>query len=164
MNTLVTMAISKAISGNSKTAKDARAAMTVGEHNVKATVVLDGKLIVEEDQEIKATASILNEDFLALVLHHAGITREAAVKAITEVAGEYLVDWTGSKEDKANAKAARKAKLASIDPDGKISNIFATFADTLPKVPRAGKVTFKGKVEEVSQPVLTIVENEEGVA
>jgi len=166
MNDLTTMAISKAVSGTSKAAKDARNALTVGEHRVSATVRLDGVLRVEADQEITPTASLLNEDFLALVLHHAGITREAAARAIEAVASDYLVDWTGSKEDKAAAKAARKAKVASFDPEGKLATFFEGFKSRLPKVPRAGKVEFKGVVEELAMPVPMAVheDREESVA
>ena len=164
MKDLTTIAISKAISGSTKAAKDARQALTVGKHQVNALVNLDGVLTVEEDQMIAATASILNEDFLTLVLHHAGVTRESALKAIQMVAKDYLTDWTGSKEDKKAAKDLRKAQVAKFDPEGKLSGIFTEFKTGLPKVPRAGKCTFAGSVVEVAMPVLTQAEADNDVA
>ena len=154
MNNVTTMAISKAISASTKVAKEARNTLTVGSHPVHAMVNLDGVLNVEADQEITPTASILNEEFLITVLHCAGITREAALKAVKEVADTYLVDWQGTKDDKKAAKAARKAKVEQIDPEGKLSDIFTAFKASLPKIPRAGKVTFKGDVSEVAMPVV----------
>lgn len=160
MNSTTTMAISRAISGTSKDAKAARETLTVGEHEVNVVVHLQGKLKVEEDQEIASTASLLSEDFLALVLHHAGITREHALKVIEDVAGNYLADWTGSKEDKKAAKAARAAKVAEFDPEGRMSAVFDAFKARLPKTPRKGAVSFVGKVEEMELPVvLKAVEN-----
>lgn len=165
MKDLTTMAISKAIGGTTKAAKEARKAMTVGEHPISAMVHLDGIISVEEDQQITPTASLMNEDFLALVLHHAGITRESALKAIEAVAGTYLVDWKGTKEDKKAAKAARKSQVAKFDPEGKMAEKFANFKANLPKIPRVGKVTFKGSVQEVALPVLRAVkEVEEQIA
>lgn len=158
MKDITTIAVSKAVSGKTKAAKAARSALTVGTHPVSTMVHFDGTLTVEDDQMIAATASLMNEDFLSLVLHHAGITRESALKAIEAVAGDYLVDWKGSDEDKKAAKAARKAKLEQLDPDGKLSGIFSTFKASLPKIPRAGKVTFKGAVTEVALPVVKGVE------
>ena len=158
MKDITTIAISKAISGSTKAAKAARSALTVGVHPVSTMVHLDGMLTVEDDQSITPTASLMNEDFLALVLHHAGITRESALKAIEAVAGDYLVDWTGSKEDKKAAKAERKAQVAAFDPEGKLAGRFAEFKASLPKIPRAGKVSFKGAVTEVSLPVIRGVE------
>ncbi len=138
------MAVAKGIS--SKESKSARAELEAGEHRVSGTFTVDGTLLIAEDQEIKATASLLNKEFLALVLHHAGITRDHAKKVIGEVAEDYLIDWSGSKEDKKAAKKARKAAVAEYDPEGKIAGAFDEFAEDLPKVPRAGKVTFKGAV------------------
>jgi len=149
MKNATTIAITKVVSGRSKDAKAARAALKPGEYPVDATVHITGTLRVGEDHDITPTASILNQEFLALVLHHAGITREAAANLIEKVADEYLIDWTGSKEDKDAAKAARKAKVAEIDPDGKIESIFADFKAALPRIPSAGKVTWKGNVAEI---------------
>jgi len=164
MDTLTTLAITKALSASSKTVKNARSAVSTGEHAVCATVKLEGVLKVQEDQEITPTASLLNLEFLALVLHCAGVTRESAVRAIEAVSSEYLVDWTGSKEDKKAAKAARKARVEEFDPEGKLSAIFDTFKNSLPKIPRAGKVTFKGDVEEIAMPTNLHVVEEADVA
>jgi len=138
------MAIAKGVS--SKESKQARAELEPGEFPVSGSFTVDGTLKVAEDQEIAPTASILNKEFLVLVLNHAGVTREAAAKVISEVANSYLVDWTGTKEDKKAAKAERKAKVAEFDPEGDIAAIFDDLKESLPKISRAGKVTFEGAI------------------
>lgn len=158
MKDATTIAVSKAIKSNKET-KAARSNLTVGQHPISTMVHLDGTLTVEADQEITPTASLMNEEFLFTVLHCAGVTRESALKAIKEVAGTYLIDWTGSSDDKKAAKAERKAKLETIDPQGKMADVFSKFKAGLPKIPRAGKVTFKGAVSEVALPVVRGVEN-----
>jgi len=163
MKDATTIALTKVISGRSKDAKNAREALEPGEYVVDTTVHITGTMKVGEDHDIAPTASILNADFLTLVLHHAGITRDAAAKVIEEVAGDYLIDWTGSDEDKADAKAARKAKIEEIDPDGKIKAIFADFKNSLPRIPSKGKVTWKGSVAEI-EAIGEPMEIEEAVA
>jgi hypothetical protein len=92
------MAISKAIA--SKDAKEARGHLVQGRYEVDTVVRVQGEVVVGKDGEKVATSSLVSEDFLLLTLRAAGVTREAAMKAIKAVAGEYLSDWTGSKEDK----------------------------------------------------------------
>jgi len=150
MKNATTIAITKVVSGRSKAAKEARKALEPGEYDIDTTVHITGTLKVGEDHTIAPTASLLNQEFLALVLHHAGITRDAAANVIKKVADDYLVNWTGSDEDKASAKEERKALVAAFDPEGKIEGIFAEFKDTLPQIPSKGKVTWKGNAEEVA--------------
>ena|GEM_PF-5555287 len=149
MKNATTIAITKLVSGRSKVAKEAREALNPGEYEIDTTVHITGTMKIGEAHEIAPTASILNADFLTMVLHHAGITRDAATKLIEKVASDYLVDWTGSDEDKEEAKAARKAKVEEIDPDGKIKAIFSEFKNSLPRIPSKGKVTWKGNVSEI---------------
>jgi hypothetical protein len=149
MKNETTIALTKVVSGKSKDTKVARACLKPGEYKVDTTVHVVGTMRVAEDNDIAPTVSILNTDFLALVLHHAGITREASAKLIKEIADDYLIDWTGSEEDKKKAKAARKAKVAEIDPEGKIRAIFDDLKASLPRIPAKGKVTWKGTVVEV---------------
>jgi len=151
MENATTIAVTKGV--KAKIAKEARGNMNPGSYDVDTTVRIKGTLKVGEDRDIAATASILNKEFLVLVLHNAGITRKAAARVIEEVAGDYLTNWTGSDEDKDAAKAARKAKVAEFDPEGKIAAIFDGFKDTLPRIPSKGKVTWKGNVEEITNSV-----------
>lgn len=149
MNSLTTIAIAKVVSDRSKDFKAARAGLIAGEHEIDTVVRLKGKIVVEDDQEIAPTASILNVESLLLILKTAGVTREAAMRAISSVASEYLVNWTGSDEDKKAAKEARKEALAEYDPDGKGKAVFDEFKSSLPKIHRDGKVVCKAvKVEE----------------
>lgn len=157
-NSIETVAIAKAI--NSKDAKAARKDLTVGTHKVDTVVRVSGDLVVGKDSEVAATCSILNKDFMILVMQHAGITREHAAKVISEVAEGYLVDWTGSKEDKKAAKEARKEAVAKYDPEGKVAGVFEDLTASLPNVPRKGKVSFKGVVEVVEQGTGMVVEDE----
>ncbi|MBN2258122.1 MAG: hypothetical protein JW704_09885 [Anaerolineaceae bacterium] len=124
--------------------------LPVGKHEVNGLVRINGEIEVKEDQEVTPTASILSVDFLLLTLRAAGVTREAALNAIADVAQDYLVDWTGSDSDKKAAKKARKAAIEAFDPEGKGKAAFDEFKATLPKVPRAGSVVFEGVVEEVA--------------
>lgn len=131
----------------------AKGELPVGEHTVNADVTLhvEGTVKVGDDQMIAPTASLMSVEFLLLTLRAAGVTREAAMEAISSVADGYLVDWTGSKEDKKAAKAARKSAVAEFDPEGKGAKVFDEFKSQLPKIPRKGAVKFEGDVAEVAQ-------------
>lgn len=161
MNSITTIAISKAISASAKATKEARKALDAGTYNVKTTVELEGTLVVGEDEEATATASLLNEEFLALVLHHSGITKQAALNAIQKVADEYLVNWTGSDADKKAAKEARKELVAKYDPEGNVKKTIDSVKKRLPKIKKAGKVKFNGQVTEVKRGLSIVPELEE---
>ena len=144
MDTAIKIALAKGIKSSDR--------LPVGEHAVDGDITLhvEGTVVVAEDQEIAPTASLMSVEFLLLTLRAAGVTREAAMEAISKVAFDYLVDWTGSKEDKKGAKAARKAAVAEFDPDGKGSKVFDEFKAELPLIPRKGAIKFKGEVAEVA--------------
>lgn len=125
------------------------AKMAAGRHEVNTVVRLTGEIVVAEDQQIAPTASLMSVDFLLLTLKAAGVTREHAMKVIEEVAGEYLVDWTGTKEDKKAAKKARKDAVLAFDPDNKGKEVFDKFKAGLPTIPRNGAVKFEGTAQEV---------------
>jgi hypothetical protein len=147
MNNIETLAMNKAVT--KKVVDASRKNVTAGKYHVDMTVRVRGDLSVGEDTETTPTASLLSVDFLLLAFHAAGITRKAAMKAIGNVADGYLVNWTGSKEDKEKAKEARQEALDAYDPDGKMKELFSSFKDDLPKVPKKGSVKFKGEVEEI---------------
>jgi len=163
MDNVIRTVIGKLVSGRTKGDKAARAAIEPGVYEVDTTVHVTGKLTVGEDHEIAPTASLLNKEFFAMVLHNAGVTREAAVKAMEEAASEYLLGWTGSEEDKEAAKEARKEKLAEYDPEGKMAGLIDGFKGRLPMVPSKGKTTWKGNFIEVEGTATTEI-GEEGVA
>lgn len=142
MKNVTEMAISKVKTSAKK--------LPVGRHEVDSVVRLVGEVVVSEDQMIAPTASLMSVEFLLLTLRAAGVTREAAMKAIGSVAGDYLVDWTGSDADKKAAKKARKAAVTEFDPDGKGRVVFDEFKAGLPRIPRSGAVKFEGTVEEVA--------------
>jgi hypothetical protein len=152
MDNIKNLIMSKAVT--KKVLDESRRNVTAGKYHVDMTVRVRGDLSVGEDTETTPTASLLSVDFLLLAFHAAGVTRKAAMKAIGNVADGYLVNWTGSKEDKENAKEARQEALAAYDPDGKMKELFSRFKDDLPKVPKKGSVRFKGEVEEIFQEAL----------
>ena len=141
------MAISKAIA--SKDAKEARGNLVQGRYEVDTVVRVQGEVVVGKDGDKLATSSLVSEDFLLLTLRAAGVTRESAMKAIKAVAREYLVNWTGSKEDKTEAKRARKEALNKYDPSGQMSEVFAGIKASLPRIPVKGSVKFEGTVSQV---------------
>lgn len=145
------MAVSKSIAA--KVAKSARDELGPGAYPVDTVVRITGTLSVLEDTEKTSTSTLLNEDFLSLVLHHAGITRERAAEVISEIAGEYMEEWTGSKEDKKAAKKARQERVKAFDPEGKISKIFADVKARVPRTPVRGSVKFAGACEAVESSV-----------
>ena len=155
MDAITKTAIAKII--KDKELKADRKELKVGIHQVSGVFRIEGELTVAEDQEIAATASLLNKEFLALVLHHAGITREHAKKVISKVANGYLSNWKGTDEDKKAAKEAREAAVAEYDPEGDLASVFSDFANELPKVPRTGAVKFKGAVV-ASKPLAAVEE------
>lgn len=147
MNNIETLAMSKAVT--KKVVDASRKEVTAGKYSVDMTVHIKGDLSVGRDTEVIPTASLLSVDFLLLAFHSAGITRKAAMKAIKNVADGYLVNWTGSEEDKERAKEARQEALESYDPEGKMKELFSNFKAELPKVPKKGSVKFKGEIEEI---------------
>lgn len=140
------MAINKAVS--SKAVKSARGQMEEGRYEVDALVRVVGEVVVGADTEKTATSSLMSVDFLLLTLKAAGVTREAAMKAIRGVAGDYLQGWTGSKEDKKAARKARFEALSAYDSEGAMKEIFDKAKASLPKVPVKGAVKFEGTVEQ----------------
>lgn len=149
MEALTTMALSKAVNTKSKEAKAARAEMSVGSHNVDVTVRLKGVVTVGSDTSKASTNTLLNQEFLQLVLYNAGVTRNAAIEIVSRVAEEYMMCWDGSEEGKKEAKKTRQAVVKQFDPEGKIAAIFNKAKDRLPRTHVKGAVKFKGTVEEV---------------
>ncbi len=163
MDDQTTIAISKAI--NSKDAKEARADLEPGTYNVDTTVRIVGEMTVAEDGSQNAKSNLLTEEFMVLVLNHAGITRDHAVKVISSLAKESMVGWDGTKEVKKAAKKARVAKVAEYDPEGKIAGVFKGIIADLPRVDKKGAVKFTGSVTEAIHSVAPeAVEEEAAVA
>jgi hypothetical protein len=166
MKNFETLALSKAV--KDKAAKTARKELKPGEYTVDMNVHLTGVLKINEDTSKVPTSTLLNQEFFALVLHHAGVTREAAVKVINEVASDYLADWTDKERDGKAAKAARKEKVEEFDPEGKIKAVFDGVKAKIPKTPVAGSASFAGEVEmvagsevEVPEVSVTVAESKE---
>ena len=159
LNSVEKMAVSKVL--KSKDVKIARDELLPGKYEVNTMVMISGHLAVGEDTEKTSTCSLLNEEFLSLVLHHCGVTRAKAASVIKDVASEYMKDWTGSKEDKKASNAARKERVAEFDPEGKISSIFEEVKASVPKTRVRGSVKFSGEISKIQPMEITLVEEED---
>lgn len=126
-----------------KTAEIAREALTAGTYNVNDTVTLhiQGTLKVGEDSDYTPTTSIPYKAALALFVRYCGITREAAMEALTKAmkeaieaneAGEQTVEKIQELADLAVAEAKVQEGL-----------------DKLPKKTKKGAVTGKLTITEV---------------
>jgi len=162
MNNVETMAVSKAVA--SKDVKAARKELEAGEHDVDVTVRVRGTVKVGEDGMKRSTSSLLNQEFLMLVLKYSGMTRNAAAEAVAMVARNYLVNWQGTKNDKVAAKEARQELVAEFDPEGRIAEIFEGIKASIPMTPVKGSVKFVGDVEVVNDVNVEIDDREEEVA
>ena len=145
MNSATKIAICNAI--DSKVKKAARADLTAGEYEVDQVVHVQGTVTIGEDTERTSTSSLINEEFLTLVLKMSGCTRDRAAEIIETVSTEILDGWKG---DKKAAKATRKAAVEAYDPDGTIKAMFDKVKESVPKTPTKGKVKFKGTCEAVA--------------
>jgi hypothetical protein len=143
MNTVTKIALSKGI----KLAKEDKA--IEGRHHVSALVRIEGDIVVGKDSDRASTASLLTTEFFAMILHASGITREAAMAKVSEVAEVYLKGWTGTDEEKAAAKKLREEALAMYDFNGKCKDMLAEAVKKLPRTPVSGSVKFEGEISEV---------------
>lgn len=147
----VIAAINKSFSSSTKQTKEAlKSLKSNNSYPVDTVVRLRGDVVVGKDSEKSPTTSLLNTDFLLLVLKRAGVTRDAAMSVIADVAGEYLQDWKGTDEDKKRAKIARENAIKEYDPEGKGEAVFQKFTASLPKIPVRGSIKFDGIVEEIA--------------
>lgn len=144
MNAIEKHAIAKAIA--SKDLKKDRPALNKGEYPVDLMVRVNGLLKVAEDSDRKATSNILNQEFLALALHYCGATRESALAAIQATANLVMQDYLG---DAKASKQQRQEILAGFDPDNRLGEALADAVDQLPRIPKAGAVSFNGIVEKI---------------
>ncbi len=123
----------------------ARAAVVPGSYPVDVMVRLTGDVSVGEDTKKKSTNSFLSEDFLIMVLHMAGCTRDRAAEVIETVATACLITAANS-ADKDEAKRVREALIEQYDTDGFIRETIAGIKERIPMTPVRGAVSFKGAV------------------
>jgi hypothetical protein len=147
MTAIEILALDKAL--KKKDAEWARKAVVSGTFPVDVTVRLCGDVSVGEDTKKKSTNSFLSEDFLIMVLHMAGCTRDRAAEIIETVATACLVTAANS-EDKDEAKRVREAMVEKFDSDGFIRETIAGIKERIPMTPVKGSVSFKGAVEVVT--------------
>ena len=136
------IALSKAV--KDKDAKDARSALTPGEHLVDVTVHIVGSLEIAPDTEKTSTSSLLSEEFLIIALKMSGCTRERACEIISDLAKQSV-----NGDAKVN-KTNRQALVEEYDPQGRIYAIFADVKNSLPKTKVSGAAKFKGEVIEIA--------------
>ena len=147
MDAIEIHAIAKAIA-TSKLRK-ARPELEPGEYPVKLMAEVDGTLKVAQDSDRKATSNLLSTEFLALAFHYCGVTREAALSAIEATAELCLENYIGGAEAQKASKKQRQEILKSFDPEDKLSESLSKAIDRLPKVPKAGEVSFNGVVNKI---------------
>ena len=136
MNNLQKIVIAKSFS--EKEIKLARAEIRPGQYEIDFIVRFRGILSVAQDTEKSSTVSIPLLPALALALRYAGITGQAAQKAIL-----------------AGVKAALLQKESPADVlsaglEGEIERLKKEIQKSLPKTPVKGKVKFTGTIEEIS--------------
>ncbi len=148
MDNNITLAISKIV--KKKQADSARANVKPGTYDIDTVVRIKGSFTVGEDFDKAATVSLLNKESMLLILKAAGVTRDSAMKAIADVAGDYLEGWDGSDECKERASEIRKERLAEYDPEGKGMKAFDSFTASLGRIPVKGSVKTKLTMEEVA--------------
>ena len=123
--------------------KKIRPELTVGSTDFDFTVRVVGRQTVEKDTKKTPTSSLLNIDTVALILAYAGVTGEAAMKAITRVCAPAME----ADEGKAAGALANVAELKEKLEKGK--ELFAKYAATLPKVPVNGDVSTQISLIEI---------------
>ncbi len=137
MNDATKIAIANAI--NAKDKKAARAGLSSGTYEVDEVVHVSGTVKVLEDTSRSST--IINEEFLLLVLKMSGCTRDRSAEIIETVSTKIL---EGEKLNKREAKKARKEEVEKFDADGSIRAMLDKIKETIPRTPVKGKVEFDG--------------------
>lgn len=122
------LAIAKAVTAECE--KSAREALAPGVYYVDTTVRIRGTVVVEEGGDRRPTVSIPLKETMALLLHHCGVTRNAAMDALSRALFESI---------------ATKGKAAgSIDELGIVDDVYKervdAMLDLLPRTRVAGKV------------------------
>lgn len=140
MDALTQIALAKAM----KTAavRAASDSLSAGDYEVDALVRIQGIVSKGEDEEVVPTVSLSLLETLALTLHYAGVTRESAMAAIRKAATEALTDST-------KTAGVLSDRYDWIEP--LIKEIKGEVLQTLPKVPKIGRVRTKLKVEAVEE-------------
>lgn len=135
----LTLAIAKGI--KSAIVKKASNNIGIGDHNVDTLIRVKGYIRKGEDNECAPTVSLSMLETMALTLHYAGITREAAMSAIRKAATEALE----------NDSKTKGALLDKYDWIGKeIDTIKKDIISKLPPIVKSGTVTTKVTFEEVA--------------
>lgn len=141
-----------------KDAKKNRENLAAGEHDLdtEITLAIKGTVKVSEDEEYTPTIKVPHKLALALFIRYAGVTGEAAVKALTKAMAEALEIEKLSGPDKKNALKAI-GEVADLEAAEK--RLDAALFE-LPKASRVGKVNVKAAVEVVAAGSTVLVEGE----
>jgi len=136
MNDIETVALTKALS------KLEVEKIPAGKHKIDLTVTLrlTGSLTKKEDQDFTPTVSIPLKQALALVLHYAGVTREAAKSILVQAMTESLNGENTSIGDYLQDIDAAMAHVQSV-------------TEALPQQTRSGATLTNLNLVEVEEPV-----------
>lgn len=141
-----------------KDAKKGRGKLAAGEYAIdtEVTLAIKGAVKVSADEKYVPTIKVPHKLALALFIRYAGVTGEAAVKALTKAMTKALEIEKLKGQDKKNALAA----LAEVaDLEAAEERLDAALFE-LPKAGRVGKVTVKAVVEVVAAGEVVLVEGE----
>lgn len=149
MDALILTALGKTLE---KEAKKRRGELKPGDHTVEGTITFDykGTVKVLEDETFTPTVNIPFKVTLALFVRYAGVTREAAMTALTKAMTEALATEKLTGKEKKAAIAAIREVADLEEAEERVREGLAE----LPKETRAGKVTPKVAVtarEEVEE-------------
>jgi len=150
MTTLSAAALHALADAAKAAADEARDSLTTGDHDLDETVTLHigGTVSVSDGESYIPTVSIPLKEALALTLQFAGITREAAIDALTRAMTEALRIKALKGKDAKVAKAQIEAQMSMVED---AEALVREGLDSLPPQTRKGKVRCaKAAVEEVA--------------
>jgi len=132
-----------------------RDSIEVGTHHVDFTIRVHGSLNVLEDEDYTPTIDLLSLPVIVLAIQRMGCTRDAFVKALTDIAADAIE--RGESVTESVRKEVDSVKL-NVDKLKKLME------DKLPKVKRSGKVLKAIEIETIEstevieEPVMTEVD------
>lgn len=122
--------------------KNQKADLPVGKHEVNETLLVRvrGQVEKHDDQMIAPTVSIPLISVFAYFWEKAGIERDAAMEMLREALHEAM-------QENRNEDAAIQARIDDVQTA--IKAVKTELLDTLPKMPRAGRLDTKGLAIDV---------------
>jgi len=119
-----------------ETVKQAATARSGQQLNIKFNVEVDAEVSIGTATEKVSTVNVLTIETLAIALHCAGVTREAALRAILKAVGKTM------NKNKGDAKPLTAKEMEFLNAvDDCISKVKSRIAKKLPKTTVAPRMT-----------------------